>query len=242
MNFIKQLYGPFFNINDWQQAFTSADGWLVIFSLAIIECLMSVDNSMVLAAQTLSLPNKNQQDKSLFYGIWGAYIFRFLIIGIGQYLIHFWEIKVIGSVYLFYLSIKYFIDRHKGKNGENINDKKKRTNFWSVVFQIELMDIAFSVDSILAGLAISSKPVMVFIGGIIGISAMRGVAEIIIKLMYKLPELKILAYVLIFFIAIKLIISIPFIGIELPSWLFSLFIVILIILTLLWHQFKRRKF
>lgn len=80
----------------------------MIFSLVLIECLLSVDNAVVLAAQTQALPTKKLREKSLFYGIWGAYIFRFLIIGMGVYLINFWEIKVVGAGYLLFLSIQFF--------------------------------------------------------------------------------------------------------------------------------------
>ncbi len=82
--------------HNWGTVITSGSDWLIILSLVTIECLLSVDNAVVLAAQTQALPTKVQREKSLFYGLWGAYIFRFLIIGVGTYLIHFWEIKVIG--------------------------------------------------------------------------------------------------------------------------------------------------
>ena len=58
------------------------------------------------------------------------------------------------------------------------------------------MDIVFSIDSVLAALAISDNPVVVLIGGMIGILCMRGVAEIIIKLMDIIP-VQPMAYVLI---------------------------------------------
>lgn len=81
----------------------------------MIECLLSVDNAVVLAAQTRVLPTLKEQEESLFYGIWGSYIFRFLIIGIGVYLINFWEIKVIGAAYLIYLVYRYFHNKFFGK-------------------------------------------------------------------------------------------------------------------------------
>ena len=76
---------------------------MIILSLVLIECLLSVDNAIVLAAQTQKLPDKVQQEKSLFYGLWGAYVFRFIMIGLGAYLINFWEVKVFGALYLMYV-------------------------------------------------------------------------------------------------------------------------------------------
>lgn len=88
MDILQQLYGPFFDLNNWKTVVTSGEDWMIILSLVLIECILSVDNAIVLAAQTQKLPDKKQQEKSLFYGLWGAYIFRFIFVGIGAYLIH----------------------------------------------------------------------------------------------------------------------------------------------------------
>lgn len=218
---------------------------MIILSLVMIECLLSVDNAVVLAAQTRVLPTLKEQEESLFYGIWGSYIFRFLIIGIGTYLINFWEIKVIGAAYLVYLVYRFFHNKffgkrpmHKVRNRATSLTGRKR--FWSVVAQIEFMDIIFSVDSVLASLAISPNPVIVLIGGLIGIACMRGVAEIIMRLMRKIPELEPMAYVLIFIIAIKLFLTIPAIDIEIPADIFGMFMLFVFVLTIIIH-FVRRK-
>lgn len=218
---------------------------MIIFSLVMIECLLSVDNAVVLAAQTRVLPTLKEQEESLFYGIWGSYLFRFLIIGIGTYLINFWEIKVIGAAYLIYLVYRFFHNKFFGKRSKRkVRNRAAgltgRKRFWSVVAQIEFMDIIFSVDSVLASLAISPNPVIVLIGGLIGIACMRGVAEIIMRLMRKIPELEPMAYVLIFIIAIKLFLTIPAIDIEIPSDIFGMFMLAVFVLTIIIH-FVRRK-
>lgn len=115
MSLLAKLYGPFCSLENWQNVITSGQDWLIIFSLVMIECLLSVDNAIVLAAQTRVLPTLKEQEESLFYGLWGAYIFRFLIIGVGTYLIHFWEIKVIGAAYLMYLVYRFFRFKFFGK-------------------------------------------------------------------------------------------------------------------------------
>lgn len=224
---------------------TSGQDWLIILSLVMIECLLSVDNAVVLAAQTRVLPTLKEQEESLFYGIWGSYLFRFLIIGIGTYLINFWEIKVIGAAYLIYLVYRFFHNKFFGKRPlrkvrNRASSLTGRKRFWSVVAQIEFMDIIFSVDSVLASLAISPNPVIVLIGGLIGIACMRGIAEIIMRLMRKIPELEPMAYVLIFIIAIKLFLTIPAIDVEIPADIFGMFMLFIFVLTIVIH-FVRRK-
>ncbi|WP_270333541.1 TerC family protein [Ligilactobacillus acidipiscis] len=243
MSLIKNLYGPFFDLHNWQTVLTSGQDWMIILSLILIECLLSVDNAIVLAAQTQKLPTKKEQEKSLFYGIWGAYIFRFLLIGLGSYLINFWEIKVIGAAYLMYLSVKHFWGRaHPHK--EHSSKKKRKLVlplFWSVVISIEAMDVVFSIDSILASLAISPNPVIVLIGGLVGILAMRGVAEIIMRLLEIVPELEVVAYGLIALIAVKLFLTIPAIDIEIPAVVFGAIVLLSILGAIIVNRIKNNK-
>ena len=241
MDILTKLYGPFFDVNNWKTVIESGEDWMIIFSLVLIECLLSVDNAIVLAAQTQKLPDKKQQEKSLFYGLWGAYIFRFALIGVGSYLIHFWEIKVLGAGYLMYLSLNHFYrmkypERAKRKKGKN--KKPILPLFWSVVISIELMDIVFSIDSILASLAISPNPVIVLIGGLIGILCMRGIAEVIMRLIDIVPELEVMAYFLIGLIAIKLFLTIPMIDIEIPAAAFRIVVLASVVVTLIVHKVR----
>ncbi|QJD72726.1 TerC family protein [Lactobacillus acetotolerans] len=250
---ILKMYAPFFDINNWLHVLTSGKDWMIILTLILMECLLSVDNAVVLAAQTKVLPDKSQQRKSLFYGLWGAYLFRFIVIGIGTYLINFWEIKLAGSIYLFYLAFKFFYnqrhpqestDKEKKKAVTHKHKKKRKyilSLFWRTVISIEAMDIVFSIDSVLASLAVSNNPVIVLIGGMIGILCMRGVAEIIIKLMDIIPELQPMAYVLIAIIALKLFLSLPPLNYELPNTVFAIIVFTILGVTIISHFLRVKK-
>lgn len=243
MSLLGKLYGPFFDLDNWAQVITSGQDWLIILSLILIECLLSVDNAIVLATQARVLPTLRQQEKSLLYGLIGSYIFRFLIIGVGVYLIHIWEIKVIGAAYLMYLVYKFFSSKLRGKKKESnvkLKTDSKRSLFWTVIAQIILMDIIFSVDSVLASLAISTNPVIVLIGGLVGILAMRGIAVVIMNLMRKVPELEPMAYVLIALIAVKLFLTIPMIDIEISSGVFGAFVLVMFLITFIIHFIRQR--
>ncbi|MCT6823051.1 MAG: DUF475 domain-containing protein [Apilactobacillus sp.] len=243
MPLLSKLYGPFFDLNNWHNVIFSEDAWIIILSLVLIECILSVDNAVVLATQAQALPTKKEQEESLFYGLWGSYVFRFLIIGLGVFLIHIWEIKVIGGLYLFYLVFDHFAHSNKPKKSmfKQSSQQSNRKRFWMTVAQIEFMDIVFSVDSVLAALAISENPVIVLIGGLIGILCMRGIAEVIMLVMKKIPELKTMAYVLIGIIALKLILSIPMIDIEIEPLHFGLIVLMAFIITFIIHFIRKAK-
>jgi predicted tellurium resistance membrane protein TerC len=101
-----------------------------------------------------------------------------------------------------------------------------------------MMDIVFSIDSVLASLAISTNPVIVLIGGMIGILCMRGIAEIIMRLMKLIPELEVMAYALIGLIAVKLFLSIPMIDIEIPAAVFAAIVFGAIIVTVVINRIR----
>jgi len=186
----------------------------IILTITFLEGVLSVDNALVLALLVKKLP-KSQQRKALTYGIWGAFIFRAIALLILVSIMKWAIIKFLGGAYLLYIGIKHFVYGSTSREYEDEPSKKKRfdTKFWSIVLAVELTDIAFAVDSIMAAVAMSTKFWIVFIGGVMGIIFMRFAAVFFIKLLDKFPRLENTAYALIIIIGIKLII----VGFNIPS-------------------------
>lgn len=197
---IVNTYAQFFSWHAFYEVISSPGSWAIIFSLIILEGLLSADNALALAVVVRHLP-QNQQKKALIYGIWGAYLFRFVAIGLGVYLVHFTFVKIIGALYLLQMSFKHFFMNNNDDKGEV---KSIKANFWRTVLTVELMDIAFSMDSILAAFGVSEKVWVLFIGGMLGILMMRGVAQLFLALLEKYPELESTAFILIALIGGKL--------------------------------------
>lgn len=96
----------------------------------------------------------------------------------------------------------------------------KTAKFWPTVFVIEMTDIAFAVDSILAAMGVlPPKPVdhpvdavhpklwVVIVGGLLGVILMRFAAVIFIRLLERFPRFSTAAYVLVLVIGAKLLID-----------------------------------
>src|SRR5205823_11523228 len=81
----------------------------------------------------------------------------------------------------------------------------KVAGFWATVIAVEFADMAFSIDNILAAVALSPKLWVVLAGVFIGILAMRFVAGIFVKLIEKFPILAQIAYVLVGAIGLQLV-------------------------------------
>lgn len=248
---ILDTYAKFFDIHMWIDIFTDPVSWGFIFTLVIMEGLLSADNAIVLAVQVQHLP-ENQRKKALLYGLWGAYLFRFIAIGIGTTLVKFWWIKLLGGMYLLWMAIKFFKEYFKNRNQEDSDEEKTiEANhkydglakyigvFWATVVSVELIDITFSIDSVLAAFAVSENVGILLLGGMLGILMMRGVAQVFTKLMEHVPELENTAYILVAFIGVKMLLSI--IHFEIPNIVFFAFVVVAIGGTLIIHTLKSKK-
>jgi YkoY family integral membrane protein len=239
-------YASMLDWHMWAEVLTSSKSWGLILSLAVLECILSADNALVLSAFVKPLP-KHQQKKALVYGLWGAYLFRFIFIGLGTFLIKLWFIKLIGALYLLWLSVMFFREKLKNKEeGEMEVDRKPKGwlmktfgVFWATVISLEIMDLAFSVDSILTALAVSEEVWVVLLGGMIGILLMRGVATFFISLMNRVPELETTAYVLITFIAIKM--GLTLVNFEIPNEIFIIVMVLAFLATFVIHAIRKSR-
>lgn len=227
-------YSQFFSLSSFEGIFT-VSGISTILLLVLLEGLLSADNALVLAMMVKHLPEK-QQKKALMYGIWGAYTFRFLVIGIGTYLIKFTWIKAIGALYLLYMAYKGLFCG--GEEDPDISKVVKK-GLWATVASVELMDIVFSIDSVTAALAVSDKMWVLFLGAIFGILMMRGVAQIFVVLIEKVPELEKTAYILIALIGLKL--GVTLVGIEVPDLLFFLVLIIVFLGTFVVSKFNKKE-
>lgn len=196
----------------------------VILNLILIESLLSVDNAAVLATMVLDLP-KDQRNKALKYGIIGAYFFRGICLLFAALLIQIWWFKPIGGIYLLILAIKHFFFHKKPSiipdSPETIVEELEHKHksklyrrtlgmfgpFWATVILVELMDLAFSIDNVIAANAYTKNIILIWTGVFIGILAMRFVAQGFVRLMEKYPFLDTCAYIVIALLGTKLTMS-----------------------------------
>ena len=238
MNIIDNIlnsYSNFFSLTELMKELSDPASWGIILTLIILEGLLSADNALVLAMMVKHLPEKEQK-KALTFGIWGAYIFRFIAIGIGTYLIKIWWVKLIAAGYLLKMSLDFFF---KKKTDGNEEVKAVSKGFWATIASVELMDIAFSIDSVTAAFGVSNKVWVLFLGAIFGILMMRGIAKAFVSLIDKIPKLEGGAYILIMVIAIKMLLEL--IHIEIPDFLFYGLLVAIFGGTFIFHNIREKE-
>jgi YkoY family integral membrane protein len=213
MEFWDGLYHNFLRFFSWEELsylFTGT-GALIMLNLVLSEGLLSFDNALVLAILVSHLPRDRSyrlgpirmsiQQWALTAGIFGAYFFRVIAIGLGTFLIRFWFLQLIGGGYLLWLAYEHFFAGEEGEADLEAYGK----GFWATVLKVELMDIAFSIDSILAALGISKRVWVILTGGMLGILCMRLVAGVFVRLIERFPLFKHTGYALVCLIGYRLV-------------------------------------
>lgn len=175
--------------------------------LVILEGLLSADNALVMAVMVLGLPDE-QQKKALRYGLVGAFVFRIAATLAATSLIRIALVKLLGGLYLLYLTWQHFRSRGDADDGKAADAAKPGfglSAFWATVVRVEVMNLAFSIDSILAAVAMSPKRWVVLAGGLLGIVALRIVVQQLLGLIKRYPALVDGAFVIIAWVGFKLL-------------------------------------
>ena len=225
---------------------------VIVLQLIFLEGILSIDNAAVIGALVSPLPNDEevpwpgkltwlgkalhpilgfQRMAALRVGLLGAYVGRGAMLFFTSFLIHNSWIKLVGAAYLIHLAFDNLDDMAMGgdENGE-VSPIEARS-FWATVLTVEIMDLVFSIDNVVAAVSLSDKLWVVMLGVGIGILTMRYAAGIFSYAVEKEPILKQAAYILVLNIGVELILSQVW-KIEIPDLLRFGISVATIVLTL----------
>jgi YkoY family integral membrane protein len=222
----------------------AASDLVTIGLLIVLEGLLSADNALVMAIMVLGLPRQDHQ-KALRYGLLGGFAFRAGATALAVYLIQVGWVKVLGGLYLLYLTYSHFWGREEGEDRRQAPKAKGMIGlspFWATVVRVELINLAFSIDSILVAVAMSPKLWVVIIGGILGIVAMRLVAGQLIALVQRYPALVDGAFIIIAWVGAKLCLEYlhdtHIIGLEIPRWISLGLVVVIFVVALIYARMQ----
>jgi tellurite resistance protein TerC len=228
----------------------------------LIEKSLSLDNLFVFLVvfQSLDIPPQHQH-RVLFWGIFGALVFRGLFIFIGTAALERWEwISYIFGAILFYAAYRTFRE-DPAKQEENTtvawlskhlpltedvhgkefiarqDGRRVATPLLVALIAIELTDIMFAIDSVPAAFSVSRSPFIVYSSNVFAILGLRA---LYVVLAHAIAELKYLHYGLagvLGFAGVKLIID---------QWvhvspLISVGIIVAVLGTAVWASLRERK-
>src|SRR5215213_7641321 len=202
---------------------------IIVLQLIFLEGILSIDNAAVIGALVSPLPDDkpvvwakalerfgewlhpvtgNQRLAALRVGLLGAYVGRGMMLFLTSFLIHNPWIKLIGAAYLIHLAFNNLKDMSGcGREGDEDLQPIKVQSFWSTVLTVEIMDLIFSIDNVVAAVSLSDKIWVVMVGVGIGILTMRFAAGIFSYAVTREPILKQAAYILVLNIGIEIILN-----------------------------------
>lgn len=213
----------------------------VVVALLVLEAVLSFDNAAILAAMVRKLPPKDRK-KALFYGLVGAYGLRFAVVFAAFWLIDNQWVKFLGGGYLILLFVKHFYqylrDKFREDDAKSVKEEKPGEYkpflarigipvLAATIIQIELMDLAFALDQVLAAVAFvegypnPDRLILIIIASGIGIAMLRIAATYIVKVMDWLPTLEHMAYIAVGYVGVKLILTYDGFGdhgFHIPNW------------------------
>ncbi len=229
----------------------------IIIQLIFLEGILSIDNAAVLGAMVSKLPNDKpvpypqalkflqpftdhylgmQQSAALKVGLLGAYFGRGVMLVLAAWVIRNPVLHLLGALYLIKLAFGYL-------SGEEDDDETEvlpgdqTSAFWMVVLNVELADLAFSLDNVVAAVALSDHIVIVMLGVAFGIVIMRFAAGIFSWLISREPALATGAYLVVLNIGVELLLA-EFWGIEIGAWSKFAISVVTLLLCVLYARAK----
>lgn len=189
-----------------------------LLTLIILEIVLGIDNVIFLSILANKLPI-HQQKKARRIGLILAGVIRIgllliisLIMKLENNLFHLFKIGfsgkdlvlIAGGLFLLYKSSAEIYHKMEGEKGDT-SKKIKATTFFQVMVQILIMDIVFSLDSIITAIGMVKEVWVMYVAVIVTVLVMLFAAEPISNFVNKHPSFKMLALTFLLLIGVTLV-------------------------------------
>lgn len=189
---------------------TSFDALASLFTLAILEIVLGIDNLIFLSLLTNRLPDE-QQRIARKIGLIFAMLSRLALLAAMNWvtqlegeLFSLFEIPVsirslvlgIGGVFLVYKAVGEIhsdIEGDMAADSAAINHKTLFFGFWWVITQVMILDIVFSLDSVITAVGMTHNYTIMAIAIVLAVLTMLFAAEPLSEFINKHPTVKMLA-------------------------------------------------
>ena len=213
-------------------ALSSLTGWLdgvdqlgellpLLPVLVTLELLLSADNAIALAAIARQQRDPALERRALNLGIVMAFGLRVGLILMAQYVLAFPPIQLIAGGYLLWLCFRHWSSRAERSDEESADDPSHPVRFSRTVLTLAITDLAFSIDSVAAAVAISDQLLLVLTGALIGVVALRFTSGLFIRWLQIYPRLETAGFLAVGFVGLKLLLLMALPTLH-PSELFTL--------------------
>ena len=214
----------------------AADAWqevaLLLPVLIGLEIVLSADNAIALAAIARKQPDPAAQQRALNLGLVFALLFRVVLILAAQWVLNFRPLMGAGAVYLLWLCLSHFFWQSANDDDAATEEspgpaEAAAKSLAATAFTIALTDLAFSLDSVAAAVAVSDRIALVITGGVVGVVALRLSSGLFIRLLQRYQRLEAAGYLAVGLVGIQLSVRVFRPDVELPEWALLLLVAVL---------------
>lgn len=182
---------------------STAQFWVDVFKIIVIDILLSGDNAVVIALACRNLPDA-QRKQGVMYGVMGAIGLRIVLTFFAVSLLSLPYLKIIGALMLLWIGVKLLLP--EDEHGED--SIKANTHLFGAVKTIIIADFIMSLDNVLgvAAAAHGNTYLLVF-GLLISIPLIAWSSQLVLKLIDRFPIIVYLGGGLLGYVAGEMLLS-----------------------------------
>ncbi len=195
---------------------SSPETWIALVTLTVLEIVLGIDNIIFISILSSKLPH-DQQAKARTIGLALATITRVLLLlsltwvmrltspmfsALGNDISGRDLILILGGLFLIGKSTHEIHDKLEGVEGES--SVKVKAKFSNIIIQILLLDIVFSLDSVITAVGMANQVGVMIAAVVIAIVVMMLAAGSISSFVEKHPTVKMLALSFLLLIGVTL--------------------------------------
>lgn len=248
-------------IEELVAAFATPEAFVQLTMLTFLEIILGIDN-IVFISITSDRIAPAQQHIGRRLGLAAAMVTRIALLFTLGWIMHLTKplcsiplgfatidvtgkgiILLVGGIYLIYKGIAEIremmeLTEERAEHGHPDHKPKPPLSVGRAVVTIALMDIVFSLDSVITAVGMVDHVIIAAFAIVIAIIFMMIFADVVSDFINKNPEIKLLA--LFFIFAIGVVLVIEFFGIELNTWYLYFAMFFSLVVTLLQMAYKHR--
>lgn len=219
----------------------AADEWrevlLLLPLLVALEAVLSADNAIALAAISRRLHDPHRQRQALNLGLLLALAFRLGLIVAARWVLEFWPLQLLAAGYLLWLCLRHLQGADDVEAGPAApaeggvqpgppgtpgtaapHSGHAAAALLPVVATLALTDLAFSLDSVAAAVAVTDRLPLVMAGGVIGVIALRLTAELFLRWLEIFRNLETSGYLAVGLVGFRLLLRLLIPSFAVPEW------------------------
>ena len=202
---------------EWFSWISDPNAWIALVTLTILEIVLGIDNIIFISILSGNLP-ESQQRRARNIGLFLAMFTRLLLLASIAWIIRLTTplfsvfqfdisgrdlILLIGGLFLLYKATHEIHNKLEGP--DTSTTKRKVVSFSSVIIQIMLLDVVFSLDSVITAVGMADDLAVMVIAVVIAVGIMLLSVNSVSKFVEEHPTVKMLALSFLLLIGMSLI-------------------------------------